>query len=378
MVKMVVKLSKTDNEDDAHNAVRYLVKFAQSNGNDDVTRAIEEILMSKSPVSETPGRGVCGLERLGNSSFINSVLQCMFATEQLTGYFTSAKFQKPPEYYLSGKVGFDDNFADCYSQLLNEVKCLNYDSSFMPTGFFNWVINVEKKFLDCNEQHEDAMDFWKNCFLVALNRHLDEERCENVKVLKNIFLGKYTDTRECLDCPPTEPCRSVETCQLFQKLSLPLTGSCTLVDMIAKYVKARKVIKRCDACNEAYKHKKARNVVVKRGIDILPPVLTIHLERFVQKRNVLVKDNRDVKFPLCLRWNASDGSDVVEVLEYDLYAVCYHVGPVSEEGRYVASCKVEGRWYLFDDEKVKEIESSQVEKPHGDHDAYILFYYKYD
>ena len=51
---------------------------------------------------------------------------------------------------------------------------------------------------------------------------------------------------------------------------------------------------------------------------------------------------------------------------------------MSKEGLYLASCKNEVSSYLFYDEKVDEIEISQVEKPHEDHDAYRLFYYKSD
>ncbi len=66
-----------------------------------------------------------------------------------------------------------------------------------------------------------------------------------------------------------------------------------------------------------------------------------------------------------------------------MYAVCYHIGTTLDSGHYMASCKIDNQWYLFDDETVYEMEECQLERPKGpvdsayhtyDLDAYLLFY----
>ena len=60
---------------------------------------------------------------------------------------------------------------------------------------------------------------------------------------------------------------------------------------------------------------------------------------------------------------------------YDLYGVVHHQGALSG-GHYVASLKSEfdGKWHLFNDDKIYEMLSREVVDP----SAYILFYMRRD
>ena len=101
----------------------------------------------------------------------------------------------------------------------------------------------------------------------------------------------------------------------------------------------------------------------------LPPVLVFQLKRF---NNNSEKDQTEVSFPVQLKVNEkSNGSEVAK--NYNLYAVCYHIGESLHTGHYTASCKnYNGFWYSFSDENVKKIKGPAAEN------AYLLFYSRED
>ena len=64
--------------------------------------------------------------------------------------------------------------------------------------------------------------------------------------------------------------------------------------------------------------------------------------------------------------------DKKEEAIYDLVAVAQHVGQLNS-GHYTSLCRVMGnKWYKFNDDKVTEIQKSEVVSSN----AYILFYKK--
>uniref|UniRef100_F7FRR5 Ubiquitin carboxyl-terminal hydrolase n=1 Tax=Ornithorhynchus anatinus TaxID=9258 RepID=F7FRR5_ORNAN len=126
----------------------------------------------------------------------------------------------------------------------------------------------------------------------------------------------------------------------------------------------------------------------------VPDVLVVHLKRFQQVGDRLMKFQNMVKFPLTdldmtpyvvkrgqsgrslppqwSPWRCPSrlGRDPEDFI-YDLYAVCNHQGTL-EWGHYTAYCKnsVDGLWYCFDDSHVQQLSEAEVCKQ----TAYILFY----
>ena len=131
----------------------------------------------------------------------------------------------------------------------------------------------------------------------------------------------------------------------------------------------------------------------------LPPVMIIHLKRFQFTQHMRRKLRDLVTFPLegldfsrittsdprvflnasrQHRWVDEQSRDHdKEKLNnsYDLYGVIHHQGALSG-GHYFASLKssIDGKWHLFDDAQVYEINSEDV----IDSSAYILFYVRRD
>ncbi|TGZ64244.1 hypothetical protein CRM22_006462 [Opisthorchis felineus] len=139
----------------------------------------------------------------------------------------------------------------------------------------------------------------------------------------------------------------------------------------------------CEKCQEK------APCLIQSSLSRLPDVLVIHLLRFhCDGRNS--KNTVNVNFDMKLDMSeymtseydrrhrfSADHRDKDDRIFW-LYAVVYHDGMMNY-GHYTAACltatagddqSVEGRWYLFDDEIVKEIKPELVNRA----SAYLLFY----
>lgn len=112
----------------------------------------------------------------------------------------------------------------------------------------------------------------------------------------------------------------------------------------------------------------------------LPNVLALHLKRFKyqEKLGKYVKLSYRVAFPLELRLpNTADCVEFPDRL-YSLFAFVVHLGTGPYHGHYIAVIKSLGRWLVFDDTNVQEIDEADIEKYYGDlpgtGSGYVLFY----
>jgi len=142
----------------------------------------------------------------------------------------------------------------------------------------------------------------------------------NESIIIELFSGQYKATVRCLTCGTTS--RKFDTFQ-FLTLSLP-TRSCSLNELIRDFSKEEKLTGdnrwKCPKC------KGLRNAV--RTIEIwkLPPVLIIHLKRFVYSGLWRDKIHTNVSFPVTglnlTRFTAGPSKRT----NYDLFAVSVSLG----------------------------------------------------
>ena len=115
---------------------------------------------------------------------------------------------------------------------------------------------------------------------------------------------------------------------------------------------------------------KKEEVIKKMSLWSFPTILVIDLKRFNSQN---AKNQILVSFPL----DNLDLSEYVigydkESYVYDLYGICNHSGNVFG-GHYTSFVKnTNGKWYLFNDSSVMEVNSSQLISSK----AYCLFYRK--
>jgi len=102
----------------------------------------------------------------------------------------------------------------------------------------------------------------------------------------------------------------------------------------------------------------------------LPPILILHLKRFINMKGRLVKSDINVHYPFELDLSQYI-STYIEKTKYKLYAVSEHTGSLNS-GHYVARVYNHSnqKWYLFNDTSVKVCSPKSVQTPN----AYLLFY----
>ncbi|XP_037125229.1 ubiquitin carboxyl-terminal hydrolase 2-like [Syngnathus acus] len=331
-------------------------------------------------------QGLVGLKNLGNTCFMNSILQCLSNTPELRDYCLREVHRT--DLNDSTNSALVEEFAKLIQSLWTSVN----NETFIPSDFRSQVQICAPKFAGCNQQ--DAQEFLR--FLLdalhnEVNRvtecpgasvedfdHLsDEDKAkrmwsmylerEDSKVV-DLFVGQLKSSLTCTVCG----FRS-DVFEPFWDLSIPIasmtSGEVTLKDCLRLFTKEDVLDgderPTCNGC-------KSRQKCTKRfSIQKFPQILVLHLKRFSDSNVRASKLSTYVNFPLKeldLREFASDGSDRAM---YNLYAVSNHWGNTLG-GHYTSYCKnaIVGEWYGFNDCRVSHMSSSQVRSSN----AYILFY----
>ena len=169
--------------------------------------------------------GLVGLNNLGNTCFINSSLQCLFNTYDLSKYFLSNYFKE--EINKKNKLGFRGIIAESYAELLDEVKT-TINSIVNPLYFIKQFYKNNKS-LNLNVQ-QDAQEFL-SLLLDSLHEDLNritnkpyielEEQRENEhdseaskrwwdchkkredSIIIDLFHGQFKSMITCLNCKKT-------------------------------------------------------------------------------------------------------------------------------------------------------------------------------
>ena len=255
----------------------------------------------------------CGLRNVGNTCYMNSVLQCMFNITQLADYFLTYSYRQ--DIKRKNVAGTGGKVAEIFAVLLRAVWSGQY-RYLIPTDMKQIAGEIKEEFAGCTQEdshefllflldglHEDLnkiINFQyevmpendgltdQEAAKVAWNFH----KKRNESIIIELFSGQYKATVRCLSCGKSS--RKFDSFQ-FLTLSLPSRSS-SLYDLIRDFSKEEKLTGdnkwKCPKC------KVLRNAV--RTIEIwkLPPVLIIHLKRFVYSGLWRDKIQTNVSYPI--------------------------------------------------------------------------------
>ncbi|XP_017849882.1 ubiquitin carboxyl-terminal hydrolase 8 isoform X2 [Drosophila busckii] len=327
------------------------------------------------------GRGLTGLKNLGNTCYMNSIIQCLSNTAQLADYCISDKYKKQISRNNKTNGEVIEEVAALIKELWNgQYKCVaSRDLRYVVGQYQKIFRGVDQQ--DSHEFLTILMD-WLHSDLQTLQGKLEAEHSASRKawveftkskesVILHLFYGQMKSTVKCITCN-----KESATYECFSNLSLELPQNanlCYLNQCLDMYFSGEKIHGwNCPNC------KTKRDAIKKLDISKLPPVLVIHLKRFYadpSNAGAYVKKQNYLQFPLenleMKPYTAKAESRASTPKTYQLYAVSNHYGTM-EGGHYTAFCKSAnyGRWFKFDDQIVSHLDTSNVVSSA----AYILFY----
>ncbi|XP_008296520.1 ubiquitin carboxyl-terminal hydrolase 2a isoform X2 [Stegastes partitus] len=346
--------------------------------------------LSDSPTRDSTNsksaQGLVGLKNLGNTCFMNSILQCLSNTHSLRDYCLHNSHRRD----LNNNSRTNTALMEEFAKLIQTMWTSSSSEAVSPSEFKTQIQRYAPRFVGYNQQ--DAQEFLR--FLLdglhnEVNRvtvrprgtvedfdHLpDEEKGkkmwskylerEDSKIV-DLFVGQLKSSLTCSHCGF---CSTVF--DPFWDLSLPIAkgyGEVSLMDCMRLFTKED--VLDGDEKPTCYRCKARRRCTKKFTIQKFPKILVLHLKRFSEARRTS-KLSTFVNFPmkdLDLREFASENS--INAV-YNLYAVSNHSG-TTMGGHYTAYCRNpnSGEWYTFNDSRVTPMSSSQVRSS----DAYVLFY----
>uniref|UniRef100_A0A8C5TSP5 Ubiquitin carboxyl-terminal hydrolase 8 n=1 Tax=Malurus cyaneus samueli TaxID=2593467 RepID=A0A8C5TSP5_9PASS len=358
----------------------------------EISRLSASQIRNLNPVFGGSGPALTGLRNLGNTCYMNSILQCLCNAPHLADYFNRNCYQD--DINRSNFLGHKGEVAEEFGVIMKALWAGQY-KYISPKDFKITIGKINDQFAGYSQQdsqelllflmdglHEDLnkADNRKR-YKEENNDHLDDFRAAEVawhkhkqlneSIIVALFQGQFKSTVQCLTCH-----KKSRTFEAFMYLSLPLASSskCTLQECLRLFSKEEKLTDNnrfyCSHC------KTRRDSLKKIEIWKLPPVLLVHLKRFSYDGRWKQKLQTSVDFPL----ETLDLSQYVigpktSLKRYNLFSVSNHYGGL-DGGHYTAYCKnaSKQRWFKFDDHEVSEISASSVKSSA----AYILFYTSYE
>ncbi|XP_075753266.1 ubiquitin carboxyl-terminal hydrolase 8 isoform X2 [Pelodiscus sinensis] len=358
----------------------------------EISRLSAQQIRNLNPVFGGSGPALTGLRNLGNTCYMNSILQCLCNAPLLADYFNRNLYQE--DINRLNLLGHKGEVAEEFGIIMKALWTGQY-RYISPKDFKITIGKINDQFSGYSQQdsqelllflmdglHEDLnkADNRKR-YKEENNDNLDDFKASelawhkhkqlNESIIVALFQGQFKSTVQCLTCH-----KKSRTFEAFMYLSLPLasTSKCTLQECLRLFSKEEKLTDNnrfyCSHC------KMRRDSLKKIEIWKLPPVLLVHLKRFSYDGRWKQKLQTSVDFPL----ESLDLSQYVIGLKsnlkrYNLFSVSNHYGGL-DGGHYTAYCRnaIKQRWYKFDDHEVSEISASSVKSSA----AYILFYTSFE
>nr|XP_009938600.1 PREDICTED: inactive ubiquitin carboxyl-terminal hydrolase 50 [Opisthocomus hoazin] len=314
--------------------------------------------------------GLTGLRNLGNTCYMNAILQCLCSVPPLVEYFLSGKHKAA----LNKENG---ESAAAFGCLMSDMWCGQFDC-VSPEVFYLLLGKRYPAFSKRTQQ--DAQEF-----LISVLNELHEalkksskRRCitdakassgsvSETSIITELFEGQLSYDIMCLECKATG-----DRPESFTVLSLPVPAKspCALQDCLKCFFQQDTLTWNnqiyCSWCGTK------QDAAVKGTITKAPQIIIFHLKRFEWQGKHRRKLSTEICYPLSNLDLAPYSSLLAcQATAYSLCAVVNHSGFL-DDGHYTAFCKhsVTEAWYSFDDAQITEIPSSSVQTD----TAYLLFY----
>lgn len=307
-----------------------------------------------------------GLRNLGNTCFLNAVLQCFTHNPPLVNYLRNTPHTTPC---------VNEGFC-VFCALRKHVNTALSSSGGViePAELVDNLCNLSTSASFQKYQQEDAHEYM-HCMLEALHKSLlppkASQSClllEGESFVKNLFGGRLRSQIRCVNC-----LHCSDTFEPLIDLSLEIENSNSIIEALESFTRAEAL--ECDAKYECENCKHGSSFSKKLTIDNAPEILSIQLKRFINTGIIGNKVHKEVTYPkvLDLKPFTNDEQGNQGDLKYELYGVLVHSGWTMYSGHYYSFVQTSPDvWHKLDDWQVTMVNEEGV----LEQQAYILFYFR--
>ncbi|KAF7407265.1 hypothetical protein HZH66_001802 [Vespula vulgaris] len=305
--------------------------------------------------------GLNGLRNIGNTCFMNSVIQCLSNTRPLLEYVTNEHYLVDINTTTSSMKGA---LIKAFSQVIQEL-CQQDAQEFLRYLLEGLHEDVNRITIKPQPIHTDIPDMYTDSEKAAESwkRYLRSED----SMIVDLFVGQLRSSLRCTFCDHVSV-----TLDPFWDLSLPIparSGTVKLSQCLEHFT--REEVLDGDEKPTCSKCQMRRKCTKSFGIQKFPKILVIHLKRFSPMERFRGKLNVMVDFPLMDLDLSAFAAPRVPGCTYNLYGVANHSG-TTYSGHYTAYCKhpYSGEWHEYNDSHISGIPAKSVVSS----EAYVLFY----
>jgi ubiquitin carboxyl-terminal hydrolase 8 len=296
--------------------------------------------------NEYNNKGLSGIVNMGNTCYINSAIQCLSHTLDLTDYFLTKKWETD----INNEYKYN-NFAKQWYRLLNGLWESNCTIS--PNSLFRLMVKISNKenlSLGFSSYQQNDIQEFITFVLDILHESLGYQLDTPTNGIEKFYEKKYSKIIDLfygqidtiiLDNNNGSKLSSNSQPICFFLLPIPnKSDNINIKDCINLYLADETL----EGDNKWFNEKTNEYLIVKKKIKIkiLPKILILCLNRF---DNSLRKKNDIVEIKESLILNKK---------QYSLYGICNHLGG-SNGGHYIAHCKNNKEWYRFNDNIVTKV-----------------------